>query len=272
MMSRLVSSIVLSTTRLGPNRTRSMSRYSSTAASSSRSVTKCSWLRSSRRSSPDSLTMSSARGLRLRSDERRDRRERVEQEVRVDLIGERLDARRHQQLLLLGEPVLDARAVPDLDRNGDGEHRRQQDENRVSQTIGRREAAKMACRELGWPIAWRSSSSRTGAVTRITCQSSVSCADEPPRRPVELGDEERREPPDLLLRTDLAQAAAGEAAADGERAARRTRQRTAAGMPTAAPTSAPAYGPAMRPARNAPDSVRSAAVVVEERAARRRRR
>ena len=35
-----------------------MSRYSSIASSSSRSVTKCSWLRSSRRSSPDSLTIS----------------------------------------------------------------------------------------------------------------------------------------------------------------------------------------------------------------------
>ena len=39
----------------GPNRTRSMSRYSSMAASSSRSVTKCSWLRSSRRSRPESF-------------------------------------------------------------------------------------------------------------------------------------------------------------------------------------------------------------------------
>ena len=35
-----------------------MSRYSSIASSSSRSVTKCSWLRSSRRSRPDSLTIS----------------------------------------------------------------------------------------------------------------------------------------------------------------------------------------------------------------------
>ncbi len=42
----------------GPKRTLSMSRYSSIASSSSRSVTKCSWLRSSRRSRPESLMMS----------------------------------------------------------------------------------------------------------------------------------------------------------------------------------------------------------------------
>ena len=36
--------------------------------------------------------------------------------------------RRQQQLLLLLQPVLDARVVPDLDRRGDAEHRREQDD------------------------------------------------------------------------------------------------------------------------------------------------
>ena len=60
-----------------------------------------------------------ARGFRLRADQRRDRRQRVEQEVRVDLVRERLDLRREQQLFLLLQPVLDARVVPDLDRRRD---------------------------------------------------------------------------------------------------------------------------------------------------------
>ena len=56
----------------------------------------------------------------------------------IDLIGERLDARGHQQLLLLGEPMLDPRAVPDLDRDRDAEHRRQRDQE-AQPEIGRRE-------------------------------------------------------------------------------------------------------------------------------------
>ena len=68
-----------------------------------------------------------ARRFRLRADERRDRRQRVEQEVRVDLVRERFDLRGEQQLLLFLQPVLDARVVPDLDRRRDGEHRAEQD-------------------------------------------------------------------------------------------------------------------------------------------------
>ena len=41
-------------------------------------------------------------------------------------------------------------------------------------------------------------------------------AEQPPRRLVQLGHEERREPPDLVLRADLAEPAAREAAADRE--------------------------------------------------------
>ena len=62
----------------------------------------------------------------LRPDQRRDRGQRVEQEVRVDLAGQGFDLGREQQLLLFLQPMLDARVVPDLDRRGDGEDRGEQ--------------------------------------------------------------------------------------------------------------------------------------------------
>ena len=70
-----------------------------------------------------------ARRVGLRADERRDRRQRVEQEVRVDLAGERFDLGREQQLLLFLQPVLDAGVVPDLDRRGDAEDGGEQDDD-----------------------------------------------------------------------------------------------------------------------------------------------
>ena len=100
----------------GPKRTLSMSRYSSIDSSSSRSVTKCSWLRSSRRSRPESLTIS----IRAVSG-----CERISEEIDVSVLNRKCGliwlasasiARRQQQLLLFLQPVLDAGAVPDLDR------------------------------------------------------------------------------------------------------------------------------------------------------------
>ena len=76
------------------------------------------------------------RRLRLRPDQRRDRGQRVEEEVRVDLAGERLDARRHQEFFLLLQPVLDPRAVPDLDRNRDAQHRREDDQAVAATSFG----------------------------------------------------------------------------------------------------------------------------------------
>ena len=58
MTSSVSALISLRTCSFGPKRTTSMSRYSSIDSSSSRSVTKCWWLRSSRRSRPDSLMIS----------------------------------------------------------------------------------------------------------------------------------------------------------------------------------------------------------------------
>ena len=192
-----------------------MSRYSSIASSSSRSVTKCSWLRSSRRSSPDSFDDQHPRGLRLRADQRRDRGQRVEQEVRIDLAGERFDAGRHQQLLLLLQPVLDPRAVPDLDRDGDAEHRRENDE-RAEPRVRRVQVEQAALRGTGARAAWRMISSPIGAASRMTTQSIWKRAHQPPHVAVQVGEEERREVPDRFLRADLAQPAAGKAAPDGE--------------------------------------------------------
>ena len=126
--SRLAGSIDFSIVSFGPKRTASMSRYWSMASSSSRSVTKCSWLRSRRRSSPDSFTISVRAVSGSRPDERRDRRQRVEEEVRVDLAREGGEPRREQQLFLFLQTVLDTRAVPDLDGDGDAEDRGEHDE------------------------------------------------------------------------------------------------------------------------------------------------
>ncbi len=56
----------------------------------------------------------------LRPNERGDRGERVEEEMRVDLALERFNLRRQKELLLLLQPVFDARIVPDPDRRGHG--------------------------------------------------------------------------------------------------------------------------------------------------------
>ena len=178
-----------------------------------------------------------ARRFRLRSDQRRDRRQRVEQEVRIDLAGERLDARRHQQLLLFLQAVLDAGAVPDLDRHRDAQHRREQSPAtratgsaaQVEEALGAEAVAERLPDDL--------EADRRGQQDHDPVDL------EPPHQlpdvAVQVGEEERREVPDRFLRADLAQAAAGESAADGE-GQRDPLAGDAAGTPTIAPTIAPA--------------------------------
>ena len=69
---------------------------------------------------PRELRDEHPRGFGLRPNQRRDRRQRVEQEMRIDLARERVEARGHEQLFLLLQAMLDACAVPDLDWNRDG--------------------------------------------------------------------------------------------------------------------------------------------------------
>ncbi len=205
-----------STCSRGPKRMLSMSRYSSIASSSSRSVTKCSWLRSSRRSSPDSFTISirAVSGFDRISDE-------IDVSVLkrkcgIDLAGERFDAGRHQQLLLLLQPVLDPGAVPDLDRHGDAQdggedHQRHQPGVRRRVVEDAFRLVEPAAEELADDLE----PDRRGQQDHHPVD--LEAAHQAPHVAVEIGEEQRREMPDGFLRADLAQAAAGEAAPDGER-------------------------------------------------------
>src|SRR5882724_7780716 len=60
-----------------------------------------------------------ARLMRVGANERRDRIQRVEQEVRIDLAGERVEPGLHQQTLLFLQLTLDAGIIPDLERQDD---------------------------------------------------------------------------------------------------------------------------------------------------------
>ena len=189
------------------------------------------------------------RGFGLRADERRDRSERVEEEMRVDLARERLDLRGEQQLFLLLEAMLDARVVPDFDRRGDARAPWRAARRRASRATPVPDAGRRAGRCHRAPSTWRSSSSAIGARTSSTCQSIWK-----PRTifqarrwmPVKtngekcqiasFGHSSRRPPP-----AKPQPMAKGSAAISPPKSG---------GRPTSAPTVAPAYGPAMRPARN----------------------
>jgi hypothetical protein len=155
-----------------------------------------------------------AGGFRLRADERRDGRQRVEQEMRVDLAGQGLDPCRHEQLLLLLQPVLDARAVPDLDRDRDAQHRGQHDER--GQPQPRRLVEEDAQGKPG-ADGLTDQFQDDGRRQQDDHPVDLEPPDEPPHVAVQVREEQRREVPDGFLRADFAQAAAGKPAADGER-------------------------------------------------------
>ena len=92
-------------------------------SSSSRSGTNVSCLRSSRRRMLLSFSTTPRAEIGIEANQRRNGIQRVEQEVRIDLAGERVHARLQQQLLVLLEIHLDARVVPDFQRRRDGHHR-----------------------------------------------------------------------------------------------------------------------------------------------------
>ena len=179
-------------------------------------MTKWSWLRSSRRSSADSLTISvrAVSGWERMSDEIECQR--VEEEMRVDLTGERLEPGRHQQLLLLVQLVLDAGAVPDLDRDRHG---------RAPSPARPARHPRRAGAKVEQAVRDRTASRGTAAAARAAIGRGdqddlpvdLEPAQESPRIAVQAGEDERREVPDRLLRAHLTQAAAGKAAADRER-------------------------------------------------------
>ena len=104
----------------------------------------------------------------------------------------------------------------------------------------------------------------TGAVTRITCQSSEKPRTSRQADSVELGDEERREPPDLFLRDRSRAGRRRQTRSRRRRAAPPTRRRRAAAGRRPAPTSAPAYGPAIRPGEKRARERQVGRVVVEQ--------
>ena len=166
-----------------------------------------------------------SRGLWLRANQRRDRGERVEEEMRVDLALERFDLRGEEELLLLLQAVLDARAVPELDRGGDRQHRREDDE----QHHQRRWGAEICAGVDEICAGVKESRDAEARAQRLTQQFQCDRRQQQPqlpadpklahRRPevlVEIDKDEGCELPDRFLRARLTQAAPGEAAADRE--------------------------------------------------------
>src|ERR1700690_2620275 len=70
------------------------------------------------------LQHDAARHIGIEANQRRNRVECVEQEMRVDLAGERVHARAEQELLILLEVHFDARVVPNFYGDGHAHHRR----------------------------------------------------------------------------------------------------------------------------------------------------
>ena len=159
-----------------------------------------------------------ARRIGLRADERRDGGEGVEEEVRVNLIRERLDLRGEQQRFLFLQPMLDARVVPDLDGRRHAHHRRQQHEqHRPGPRWGRGEDEQAAVINPAEAERLAEELERNRREEQHDLPVGLQRPDHPPGAAGQAGEDERRKVPDGFLRADLADAAAREAAADGKR-------------------------------------------------------
>src|SRR5262245_27359042 len=157
-----------------------------------------------------------ARRFRFRPDERRDRCQRVEQKVWIDLTLERFNLRRKQQLLLLLQAVFDARAVPDLDWSHNSQHGGEDDEQhhrrcwraklgaRVEETLWAEARAERLPQQF----------KRDGRQQQPDLPAEPELSHHPPDMLREIDENERREFPDGFLRTALAKTAAGETATD----------------------------------------------------------
>ena len=247
-----------------------MSRYSSIASSSSRRVTKCSWLRSSRRSSPDSLTIS----IRAVSG-----CERISDEIDVSVLNRKCgliwlaSASRRAAISSFSCSCsrCSMRALFQiLIGIATREHRREQDD----EPHRRRRRGVVQAGTSGWasdsPSACSMISRPIGAASRITTQSisnrrtsRQTCRCRPVKNSGEncqiasFGQISRRPPPANPQPTAKGSAIHSPAMNGG--------------MPTMTPTMAPAYGPASSPARNAPGERQVGGVVVEQEPRRRPR-
>src|SRR4051812_49100023 len=106
--------------------------------------------------------------------------------------------------------MLDARAVPDLDRDGHAEDRA--DEQKRPQPPDRRLQDEELCVAVADGLADELQDDWRRHERHLPVEEPL--ADQPPRGPMQLREEQRCETPDLFLRTDLAQPAARKATAD----------------------------------------------------------
>ena len=158
-----------------------------------------------------------ARRFRLGPDQRRDRGQRIEQEMRIDLIGERFDLGGEQQFFLLLQPMLDARVVPDFDRRRDAEHGREQHEqHRPRPRRRRRQHEQPMVIGPAESERLREQLERDRREQQHDLPVDFEGPHHLPDAPRDTREDEGREMPDRFLRTQLAQPAAGEAAADRE--------------------------------------------------------
>ena len=137
--------------------------------------------------------------------------------MRVDLVRQRLDLGGQEQLFLFFEAMFDARVVPDLDGRRHGQHRREQNEHERPERLRIQE--KQTLLVCAPPQA-----------DRLTNQLEADGRHQERELPIDLtrpqhlpdsrgkpGHDKRREMPDGFLRTEFAQAAAGEPAPHGKR-------------------------------------------------------
>ena len=133
----------------------------------------------------------------------------------VDLIGERFDSGREQQLFLLLQAMLDPRVVPDLDRRRHCQNRRKQDDDHHPRRA--RPQIEQAVR-----VAPAGAESLTEELERDGRQQQdhlpvhLEAPQHLPRAPGQAREDKRREVPDRFFRAQLAQTAAREPAADRE--------------------------------------------------------
>ncbi len=191
-----------------------MSRYSSIASSSSRSVTKCSWLRSSRRSSPDSLTIS------IRAVSGCDR---ISDEIEVSVL------KRKCGLIWLASASTRA-AISSFSCSCSRCSIRALFQILIGTATHSTVARITSAATQGLGGAWwksRKAPNRCPSPCRMISrpigggqQDDHPVDLEPPHQPpdvaVQVGEEQRREVPDRFFGAELAQAAAGEPAADRE--------------------------------------------------------
>ncbi len=151
----------------------------------------------------------------LRSDQRRDRRQRVEEEVGVDLVGQDRHARFHQELLLLLQAMFDAGVVPDLDGRRDAQHREEDHDDQIK--CRRRFEVEEALDAEAMSKGLTEQRQRNWRQQQDDLPIDFRVPQQPPEPSRQRREHERREVPDGFLRTQFAEAAAGEAAADGKR-------------------------------------------------------